>query len=330
MNNKMELKLTVSSSPHIRSKESTQSIMQNVVIALLPALAMAGYVFGVKALLLVAICVASCVVCEALCQKVMKKPITIKDWSAVVTGILLAFNLPVNATWWMAIIGSAFAVVIVKQIFGGLGHNFMNPALAARAFLLASWPTRMTGTAYIPTTDTVTMATPLGILKEAGDLSMMPSTLDLFLGTNGVYGCIGEISALALLIGGVYLIARGIISWRIPVVYLATVAVLSIPFGQDPLVMLCSGGLILGAFFMATDYTTSPSSPVGQIIYAVGCGLLTMIIRMVGGYPEGVSYSILLMNIVAPLLDRYMKPAIYGVQKKVKAKKDKQKEEVTA
>jgi electron transport complex protein RnfD len=324
--NNSNMKLTVSSSPHIRCKETTQSIMQNVVIALLPALAVAGYVFGVKALLIVAICVASCVISEMLVEKFMKKPVTIGDWSAVVTGVLLAFNLPVNAPWWMCIIGSVFAIVIVKQLFGGLGQNFINPALTARAMLLASWPTHMTGTAYIPTTDTYTTATPLGILKEGSNLAAMPSNLDMFLGLNGVYGAIGEISALALLIGGIYLIVRGVISWRIPTVYLATVAVLSICFGQDPIFMLCSGGLMLGAFFMATDYVTSPCTVKGQFIYAFGCGLMTMIIRMVGGYPEGVSYSILLMNLAAPLIERYTRPAIYGAPPKEKKKKSTEKE----
>lgn len=294
--------------------------MRNVVIALLPALFVGAYVFGIRMFYLVALCIGSAVITEAVIQKLLKKPITVGDWSAVVTGLLLAFNLPINATWWMCVIGSVFAIGLVKQCFGGLGHNFMNPALAARAFLLASWPTRMTGTAFIPAADTVTTATPLGILKEGGDLSMLPSNLDMFLGINGVYGCIGEISALALLIGGIYLIVRGIISWRIPVVYLATVAVLSLVFGEDPVFQLCSGGLMLGAFFMATDYVTSPTSPVGQIIFAFGCGLLTVIIRQFGGYPEGVSYSILLMNVAAPLIERYTKPRIYGVQKKKEVK----------
>lgn len=180
----------------------------------------------------------------------------------------------------------------------------------------------MTGTAFIPTADTYTTATPLGLLKEGGNLSAMPSNMDLFLGLNGVYGSIGEISALALIIGGVYLIVRGVISWRIPTVYLATVAILSVCFGKDPIFMLCSGGLMLGAFFMATDYVSSPSTPKGQIIYAFGCGLMTMIIRMVGGYPEGVSYSILLMNVAAPLIERFTKPRIYGAPiKEKKAKK---------
>jgi electron transport complex protein RnfD len=292
--------------------------MQNVLIALLPALAVAGYVFGVWALALVAICVISCVVTEAIIQKLLKKPVTINDWSAVVTGVLLGFNLPIGAPWWIAVIGSVFAIAIVKQCFGGLGQNFMNPALAARAFLLASWPTRMTSTAYIPVSDTVTTATPLALLKS-GELASMPTTLDLFTGLNGVYGCIGEISALALILGGLYLIIRGIISWRIPVIYIATVAVIALVAGQDPLVHIFSGGLMLGAFFMATDYASSPVTAKGQIIYAIGCGLITMIIRLIGGYPEGVSYSILLMNLTAPLIERFTKDKVYGV---TKAKKE--------
>ena len=308
---KLDLTLTVSSSPHIRAKHNTSSIMQSVIVALLPALAVAGYVFGMRTFLIVAICVASCVVTEAVIQKLMKKPITVSDWSAVVTGLLLAFNLPITAPWWMCIVGSVFAIALVKQCFGGLGHNFMNPALAARA-----------GTAYIPAADTFTTATPLGILKEGMDLTALPSNLDMFLGINGVYGSIGEISALALLIGGIYLIVRGVISWRIPAVYLATVAILSLVFGQDPIFQLCSGGLMLGAFFMATDYVSSPSTPVGQIIFAFGCGLITMIIRMFGGYPEGVSYSILLMNVAAPLIERFTRPRIYGAPKKEKKNKE--------
>lgn len=315
MMNDEKMQLTISSSPHIRSKNTTRRTMLDVIIALMPALAVSAYVFGYRALLLVTICVVSCVTTEAAVQALMKKTITINDLSAVVTGILLGFNLPVNAPWWMAVLGSIFAIAIVKQLFGGLGHNFMNPALAARAFLLASWPTHMTGTAYIPLTDTVTGATPLGLIAEGGNLALMPSNLDLFLGINGVYGAIGEISALALLLGGIYLLFRKVISWRIPVVYIATVALLSFCFGQDPITMICTGGVMLGAIFMATDYVTSPVGHLAQMVFAFGCGVLTMLIRLYGGYPEGVSYSILLMNCVAPLLDRYLKPRIYGVQK---------------
>ena len=311
------LNLTVSSSPHIRANHSTASIMQNVIIALLPALAVAGYIFGTWALVLVAICVITSVATEAIIQKLLKKTITVNDWSAVVTGLLLAFNLPVNAPWWLAMVGSVFAIAIVKQCFGGLGQNFMNPALAARAFLLASWPSHMTGTAYIPTYDTVTTATPLALLK-AGEQASMPSTLDLFTGLNGVYGSIGEISALALLIGGLYLIFRGIISWRIPTIYLLTIGVFALLIGQDPIVHIVSGGVMLGAFFMATDYASSPVTTKGQIIYAMGCGLITMTIRLYGGYPEGCSYSILLMNVATPLIERFTRERVYGVVKKTK------------
>lgn len=311
-----ELNLTVSSSPHIRAKHSTASIMQNVIIALLPALAVAGYVFGVWALALVAICIISSVITEAVIQKLLKKPVTINDWSAVVTGVLLAFNLPVNAPWWLAVIGSVFAIAIVKQCFGGLGQNFINPALAARAFLLASWPLHMTSTAFIPLSDTVTTATPLALLK-AGDLASMPSTFDLFTGLN-ITGSIGEISALALILGGLFLIYKGIISWRIPIIYILTVGVFALLVGQNPLVHIFSGGLMLGAFFMATDYASSPVTVKGQIAYAIGCGLITMIIRLYGGYPEGVMYSILLMNVATPLIERFTKERIYGVVKKKK------------
>lgn len=314
------LMLTVSSSPHIRSKATTQSIMRDVCIALIPALIVSVYVFGPRSLLIVAICVATCMATEAIVEKIVGRPITVKDCSAVVTGILLAYNLPISAPWWMCFIGGIFAILVVKQLFGGLGRNFVNPALAARAFLLASWPTKMTGAAFIPSTDTVTTATPLGILKEGGNLAKLPTNLEMFLGigVNGhpVYGTIGEISALALLIGGVYLLIRGVIKWRIPVTYLATVAVLSLIFRRDPIFMLCSGGLMLGAFFMATDYVTSPTTVKGQFIYAFGCGLMTMLIRMFGGYPEGVSYSILLMNVATPLIERYTKPRVYGYAKK--------------
>ncbi len=307
-------KLWVSSSPHIRSGLTTQKIMLDVLIALLPAFGVSIYVFGLPALLITIICVCTCVLTEYVIEVLKKKPITISDLSACVTGVLIAFNLPVQAPWWMCIIGSVFAIAIVKQLFGGIGHNFLNPALAGRAFLLASWPTRMTGTSFIPV-DAMTEATPLGILKQGLD-APLPSNMDMFLGFPGVYGAIGEISAVALIIGGLYLIIRGIISWRIPTFYLLTVAIMAFAFGEDVIFQLCAGGLMLGAFFMATDYVSSPSTPIGQIIFAVGCGLLTMIIRKFGGYPEGVSYSILLMNCAAPLIQKYTQPRVYGKPKK--------------
>ncbi len=234
------------------------------------------------------------------------------DLSAVVSGILLAFNLPVTAPLWLPVVGSFFMIIVVKMCFGGLGHNFMNPALAGRAFLMASWPALMTRFVepfykleWWNTADAVTSATPLN-----SEFTGTVSNMDLFLGNVG--GCIGETSALALLLGGAYLLIRRIITWRIPVCYIATVAVISAIFGHNVPFELFAGGLMLGAIFMATDYTTSPVTPLGQIIYAVGCGVLTCVIRFVGGYAEGVSYSILLMNIAAPLFDKLTPPRIYG------------------
>ncbi len=303
--------LTVSSSPHIRASHSTGTIMRDVVIALLPAFAAGIIYFGINTAIITLLCIASCVVTEALLQKyVMKRQVTVTDWSAVVTGILLAFNMPVTAPWWLAVIGSVFAIGIVKQCFGGIGQNFINPALAARAFLLASWPTRMTSAAFI--TDSATAATPLGLLKEGGEAAAasLPSYMDLFMGN--VSGSIGEVSTLAILLGGIYLIVRQVISWRIPVVFIGTVMVLTLASGQDPLYHAMAGGLMLGAFFMATDYSSSPVTVKGQIIYAVGCGVVTSVIRLWGGYPEGVSYSILLMNVATPLIERYSMPRLYG------------------
>jgi electron transport complex protein RnfD len=282
-----------------------------VVIALVPAFAAGIIYFGINTAIITLICIASCVATEAVLQKyVMKRQVTVTDWSAVVTGILLAFNMPVSAPWWLAVIGSVFAIGIVKQCFGGIGQNFINPALAARAFLLASWPTRMTSSAFI--TDSATTATPLGLLKEGGEAAAasLPSYMDLFMGN--VAGSIGEVSALAILLGGVYLIVRQVISWRIPVIFIGTVMILTLAAGQDPLYHTMAGGLMLGAFFMATDYSSSPVTVKGQIIYAVGCGVITSVIRLWGGYPEGVSYSILLMNVATPLIERYSMPRIYG------------------
>jgi H+/Na+-translocating ferredoxin:NAD+ oxidoreductase subunit D len=314
-----ELFLTVSSSPHIRIKEDVSVIMRDVVIALIPAFAAAIYFFGMNALMLTTVAILSAVGTEALIQKLNKKPITIRDWSAVVTGMLLAFNLPAGAPWWIAVIGSVFAIAIVKMAFGGIGQNFMNPALAARAFLLASWPTKMTAAAYTwpGGVDSVATATPLELLKGAeGVVGQLPSITSLFVGN--IAGSIGETSVLALLIGGGYLLYRKVITWRIPFVYIGTVGVLTFVFGGDSLFTgnaiyhVLAGGLILGAFYMATDYSSSPVTPRGQIIYALGCGVLTSVIRLWGGYPEGVSYSILLMNVAAPLIDKYTRPRVYG------------------
>ncbi len=314
----MDKLFIVSSSPHIRSNVSTQKIMRDVLIALAPAMIAGIFYFGLRALYLTAICVITCVLTEWAYEKLMHKKSSIDDLSAAVTGVLLAFNLPASASWWMAFIGSIFAVLIVKQIFGGIGHNFVNPALAARAFLMTCWGARMTGAAFIPI-DAVTSATPLGILKEKLSENL-PSYMDLFLGTN-VYGCIGEVSKIALIIGGIYLLYRKVITWKIPVIYIGTVFVLSLIFKQDPIFQILSGGLMLGAIFMATDYTTSPVTPIGQIIYAVGCGLITVIIRLYGAYPEGVSYSILLMNVATSLIERYSRPRVFGTQKTKKLSK---------
>ena len=313
----------VSGTPHVRSKESIQSIMRDVIIALVPATAAGIYYFGLNALILVIAAIASAVAFEAICQKVMKKPVTVSDLSAVVTGLLLAMNLPAAAPVWVAIVGSAFAIIFGKQLFGGLGQNFINPALAGRAFLLASYPTEMT-TWSVPNglevADAATYATPLAQLK-AGYLDA--SLGELMLGQCG--GTIGETCAIALIIGGVYLLYKHVISWKIPVIYIATVAILFGVVGRHgvrmPLQEIMAGGVMLGGIFMATDYASSPVTPKGQIIFAVGAGLITYLIRTFGGYPEGVSYSILIMNCCVPLIERFTEPTIFGALPKTKEAK---------
>ena len=311
-------KLIVSSSPHLNGKRTTQNIMLDVIIGLAPAMLASIVYFGVKAAAVILTCVASCVLSEFLCRKVMKRPQTVGDLSCVVTGVLLALNLPATIHPLIAVFGSVVAIVVVKQMFGGIGQNFVNPALTARIILMNSFPARMTHWVapfdYAATADSITTATPLGILKEGG--GELPSYLDLFLGKTG--GCLGETCALAILIGGIYLIARRVISPVIPVTYLATAAVFSLLFGRDPIFDLLSGGLMLGAFFMATDYTTSPLYFWGRIVFAFGCGLITMLIREFGSLPEGVSYSIILMNILTPLIERYIKPRPFGSLPKAK------------
>ncbi|WP_313340497.1 RnfABCDGE type electron transport complex subunit D [Sedimentibacter sp.] len=308
----MENRLIASSSPHVRDAESTQSLMLDVIIALLPALVASIFYFGFNSMILVISAVVSAVVTEYACQKIMKRPITVTDLSAVVTGILLAFNLPSNAPWWVAVIGSAFAIAIVKQIFGGIGFNFMNPALAGRAFLVASWNPYLTGGFVDPVTDAVASATPLAIIKGSAS-GQLPSIWNMLLG--GIPGVLGETSAILIILGGIYLIYRGTIKWIIPVVYIGTVAVIALLTDGSSLVAyhLFGGGLMLGAFFMATDYATSPITDKGKVIYAIGAGVLTMLIRKIGGYPEGVSYSILLMNIITPMLNKYAVPKVFGV-----------------
>ena len=333
------LKLIATSSPHIRGNETTRSLMLDVVIAMVPALVAAVIVFGIRALTLTAVSVVACIFWEWLYRKILKKDQTVGDLSAVVTGMLLAFVCPVTLPYWMMILGDAFAILLVKQLYGGIGRNFMNPALAGRAALLACYATAMT-TWIDPSAskagvlgvgaDIVTAATPMAMMKEGG-LAAVMETYDLqsmFVGNIG--GSLGEVSALALLIGGIYLIARKVITWRIPVAYLGTVAVLTFlfPRGNDPLTFmlynLLGGGLMLGAFFMATDYVTSPVTSKGRIVFGIGCGLLTVFIRYFGGYPEGVCYSILIMNCTTWLIDKYMRPARFGVvkgEKKEAAKK---------
>jgi electron transport complex protein RnfD len=300
----------LSSSPHIRDNDSTKSIMMDVVIALIPATIAGVYFFKTQALLVILTTVISCVVTEYVWQKITKRPITIGNYSSVVTGLLLAFNVPPTLPLWMAVVGSVFTILIVKEFFGGIGQNIVNPALAGRAFLLACYPVAMTTWKM----DGITSATPLAILKShQGNL---PSLYNVFIGHVG--GCIGETSALALLIGAAYLFYKRIITWHIPVSYIATVLMLTTIIGRNGLMTgngiyeIFAGGLMLGAFFMATDYTTSPMTANGQIVFGIGCGFLATVIRIFGGYPEGVSYSILIMNLFVPLIDKYVTPRVFG------------------
>nr|WP_308593499.1 RnfABCDGE type electron transport complex subunit D [uncultured Criibacterium sp.] len=311
--------LTIASSPHIRSSESVQSVMRDVLIALAPAAIASIYFFRTGAIINIISSIVGAVLAEYLMQKILKKPITINDLSAVVTGLLLAFNVPASAPWWMTFVGGFFAIAVAKQLFGGLGMNFMNPALVARALLLASWPVQMTAWT-LPITksvDIVSTSTPLAFIKQSHVVERT-GIMDMFLGN--IPGSLGETSALLLILGGIYLIYRGVITYVIPAVYILTVAILAYAFsGFDSSMIMYNvfgGGLMLGAFFMATDYATSPLTVKGQIIYAFGCGLLTSVIRYFGGYPEGVSYSILLMNVCTPLIERQVRPRVFGEVKK--------------
>lgn len=313
----MEISLLAGSSPHLKSGESTQKIMRDVIIALLPAAICAVIYFKIQAAMLILVTVVSCVAAEYVWCRLTKKENTIGDLSAVVTGILLAFNLPPAMPLWMAAIGGVFAIIIVKQLFGGLGHNFVNPALAARAFLMASWPGQMTGWQK-PGWDAISTATPLEILSRGSAAAEpLPKLWDMFIGNIG--GCIGETSVLALLIGAGYLFVRRVISPELPFVFIGTVGFMTWMLGGSEglftgnfIYNIFAGGLMLGAFFMATDYVTSPVTFKGRIVMGIGCGLLTSVIRLYGGYPEGVSYSILLMNLVVPIIDRYMIPRSFG------------------
>lgn len=305
----LESLLQVSSSPHIRANDTTQRIMLDVIIALIPATIVGIYYFGVKAAIVVLLAIASAVLSEAVFQKARKQVVTITDLSAVVTGLLLGLNIPATAPWYVPVFGSFFAIVIAKQLFGGLGYNWVNPALAGRAVLLLSWPTAMT-TFVQPFSDGVSAATPL----SSGEF---PALMDMFLGK--MPGVIGEVSALALIVGGIYLIARGVIKFHIPVIFIASAAIFLMIFDAPMdtiLAQLLAGGLMLGAFFMATDYASSPLTFTGQVIFAVGCGLMTALIRQFGSLPEGVSYAILLMNVVTPMIDKYTVPKVFGSVKK--------------
>ncbi len=296
----------VSSSPHVRSKDSTQSIMTDVCIAMLPATAFGVFQFGLHALLVLIVTVAACVLSEYVFEKIMKKPITVTDMSAVVTGMILALNCPASIPLWIPALGGIFAIVVVKQIYGGLGQNFMNPALAGRCFLLISFAGKMSSF----TLDGWTGATPLAQLKagESVDVAAM------FIGK--IPGTIGEVSVIALLIGAAYMVYKKVISLRIPVTYIVTVAVFAFIFGKQDLTYvaahICGGGLIFGAFFMATDYVTSPITPNGQIVFGVLLGILTGLFRIFGGSAEGVSYAIILSNLMVPLIERFTLPKAFG------------------
>ena len=327
-----KLKLSVASSPHLSSPIGTSRLMRDVLIALIPALVFAVYFFGPRALILTAVSVAGCEFFEWGYRKLMKQSNTLGDLSAAVTGVLLAFVCPVTLPYWTILIGDFFAIVVVKQLFGGLGKNFLNPALAGRAFLMLCYPVPMTTWALpgpaswsnvISAADAVTGATPLSADFMHGGVLPNASLLDMFVGNIG--GCIGEVSALMLIAGGIFLIWRGVIRVRVPIAFIATVAVLTYLFplgGNARLTWMCyeilGGGLMLGAFFMATDYVTSPANKRAEIIYGIGCGLLTVFIRYFGGYPEGVSYAILLMNLCAWLFDKIGMPARFGVTKEMK------------
>lgn len=302
--------LTVSANPHVRDNSSTASIMLDVIIALAPALVVSVVLFGFRALMVEAVCVSAAVLAEYFWELAMKKPVTIGDLSAVVTGLLLAFCLPPSLPLWMGALGSVAAIIVVKQLFGGIGCNFANPAATGRIILFLCFSREMADFTY----DGVTSATPLAVLDQGGSLELV----DLLFGRHG--GCIGEVCALALLIGGAYLLARRVISWHIPAAYLGTVAVLSLLAGQDPLEQLLTGGLLLGAVFMATDYATSPMTGLGKAIYGVIIGLITVAIRLWGNYPEGVSFAILLGNLLTPQIDRLTRHRPLGVAKKGGAK----------
>lgn len=323
----MENQLYLSSSPHIHSGETTDKVMRKVIYALLPATALSIYFFGLPSLAVLLICTLGCMAFEALANRMMNKPVSLADGSAALTGILLALNLPPSAPWWLSLFGAAIAILIGKQVYGGLGYNPFNPALVARVVLLISFPVQMTSwTAPAPLgsgLDAVTTATPLGEMKTAvmltGKLPELAHSgfVNYFTGNMG--GSLGEVSAIALLLGGLFLLWKRVITWHIPTSFIGTVLIVGGIFWAvspdkypNPLFHLLTGGLLLGAFFMATDMVTSPVTDRGMLIFGFGCGLLTVLIRLFGGYPEGVSFAILLMNAATPLIDRFCRPKIYG------------------
>ncbi len=319
----MENKLTVSMSPHIHEREGISGIMLDVIIALMPAVFAGIYYFGYRAALVILTAVAACVCFEYIYCRLMKKKNAVRDLSAIVTGILIGLNMPSTIPLWMVIVGSGFAIVVVKQLYGGIGKNFMNPALAARCFMLIGWAGAMTKFAVpFEGVDALSSATPLSVLKGTSE-GTIPSLRDAFWGA--IPGSIGETSVFAILIGFVYLLARRVISWKIPVTFVVVFAVLTYFFGKNTttmnnweftLMQVCTGGLMLGAVFMATDYTTTPTTPWGMYIFAAGCGAITFVLRKFGGYPEGVSFSILLMNILVPQIDKFTVPRKFGAVKK--------------
>ncbi len=327
-------KLVVSASPHDRSVRTVKSIMLDVIIALVPALVASVIYYGPRALLIEAVAVATCVIFEAFSRVIMKREQTIGDFSAVITGLLLAFNLPASIPLWMVVIGSAVAIIVVKQFFGGIGQNFVNPALVGRIVLLASFPTAMSS--WVEplswkngSIDGITSASPLAdihnMIKSTGTSADIPNLKEMLLGWRE--GCLGETCAIALIIGGLYLVARKVIKPTIPLVYIGTVAVIMFIAGKGNLQFvayeLLGGGLMLGAIFMATDYTTSPITFKGKIIFGIGCGIFTSLIRIFGNLPEGVSYSIVIMNILVPLIEQATLPKPFGTPKKEKEEKAK-------
>ena len=304
----MNKNMVVSVNPHIYAAQTTQTIMRDVLIALFPALIASVVFFGIQALLVAAVCVSVAVLCEWAFEKITNRPITVTDLSAAVTGLLLALNLPVEIPLWQAAFGSFVAIVVIKQFFGGIGQNFANPAITARVIMLVAFAGPMTTWAIPAFTDATSAATPLAVI--AGSEGSLPSLMNMFLGARG--GSMGETSCLALLIGFAYLLYRRVISWHTPVAFIGTVLVCTALLGQQPLYQVMAGGLFIGAIFMATDYTTSPPTPAGKLIFGVGCGLITVLIRVWGNFPEGVSFSILLMNILNPYICDWTKTKPFG------------------